>query len=54
MCTHLEALEPLISVPPSILTRQESPPDILEYVLIQFVETLPKDNAAKKYLKPPN
>ena len=38
-CTHLEALEPLIS---------ESPPDILEYVLTQFVKTLPQDNKAKK------
>jgi len=55
MCTHLEALEPLISViyPFRLTILKESPPDILEYILIQFVKTLPKDNAAKKY-KPPS
>jgi len=39
MCSHLPALEPLIS---------EAPPEILQYVLCQFAKTLPNDNSAKK------
>lgn len=39
MCSHLPALEPLIS---------EAPHDILQYVLAQFAKTLPNDQAAKK------
>jgi len=39
MCSHLPALEPLIS---------EAPEEILVYVLAQFAKTLPNDNAAKK------
>jgi len=39
MCSHLPALEPLIS---------EAPDDVLQYVLHQFAKTLPNDNGAKK------
>lgn len=39
MCSHLQALEPLIS---------DAPLDILTYVLQQFAKTLPHDHNAKK------
>lgn len=39
MCSHLPALEPLIS---------EAPTEILQYVLHQFAKILPNNNAAKK------
>jgi 3-methyladenine DNA glycosylase AlkD len=39
MCTHLQALEPLI---------KEAPDDILIYVLAQFGKVLPNDPAAKR------
>merc|ERR1711869_18406 len=38
-CTHLPALEPLL---------QESPANILKYVVQQFAKVLPHDNAARR------
>lgn len=39
MCSHLSALEPLIS---------EAPPEILPYILNQFAKNLQSDNPTKK------
>ena len=39
-CSHLSALEPLIS---------ESPPEILQHILFQFSKNLQNDNPTKKF-----